>query len=56
MKAEYRRDLQNNYLILQSEEEEEKNSYQLKMAQQNESAGLFGIRRASVSPPPVFFR
>lgn len=40
MKAEYRRDLQNNYLILQSEEEEEKNSYQLKMAQQNEIAGL----------------
>jgi len=40
VKAEYRRDLQNNYLILQSEEEEEKNSYQLKMAQQNEIAGL----------------
>lgn len=40
MKAEYRRDLQNNYLILQSEEEEEKDSYQLKMAQQNEIAGL----------------
>lgn len=40
MRAEYRRDLQNNYLILQSDEEEESDSYQLRMAQQNEIAGL----------------
>ncbi len=40
MRAEYRRDLQNNYLILQSDEEEENDSYQLRMAQQNEIAGL----------------
>lgn len=39
MKAEYRRDLQHNYLILQAEEEEEDN-YQLRMAQQNEITGL----------------
>lgn len=40
MRAEYKRDLQNNYLILQSDEEEENDSYPLRMAQQNEIAGL----------------
>lgn len=40
MRAEYRRDLQNNYLILEMPEGTEEESYQMRMAQQNEIIGL----------------
>lgn len=40
MKSEYKRDLQNNYLILEVEKEEEEQSYGLVMAEKNEIQGL----------------
>ncbi len=40
MKAEYKRDLQNNYLILEIAEDDEESSYRIRMAEQNKIAGL----------------
>ncbi len=40
MNAEYKRDLQNNYLILKAEEESEADDYRLRMAEQNRITGL----------------
>ena len=40
MKAEYKRDLQNNYLILEMNQEREEDGYGLRMAEQNEIQGL----------------
>lgn len=40
MKAEYKRDLQNNYLILELNQEKEQDGYCLRMAEQNEIQGL----------------
>lgn len=40
MKAEYRRDLQNNYLILELPEEAKEEGYRIRMAEQNEIPGL----------------
>lgn len=40
MKAEYKRDLQNNYLILQAPDTEAADGYPLHMAEQNEVSGL----------------
>lgn len=46
MKAEYRRDLQNNYLIMEVEERKEQDSYCLYMAEQNEISGLLTFHSA----------
>lgn len=46
MRAEYRRDLQNNYLILEAEEMQEQDSYCLYMAEQNEIPGLLTFHSA----------
>lgn len=40
MKAEYKRDLQNNYLILEAPEQSKEDSYGLRMAEINEIPGL----------------
>lgn len=40
MKAEYKRDLQNNYLILEVNQKREEDGYGLRMAEQNEIQGL----------------
>ena len=40
MKIEYKRDLQNNYVILEASENTEEDSYRLRMAEQNEIPGL----------------
>lgn len=40
MKAEYKRDLQNNYLILEIAEDDEESSYRIRMAEQNKITGL----------------
>ena len=40
MKAEYKRDVQNNYLILEIAKEEEESSYRIQMAEQNKITGL----------------
>lgn len=40
MRAEYKRDLQSNYLILEIPEEAEESSYRMHMAEQNKIAGL----------------
>ena len=45
MNAEYKRDLQNNYLILESPEDGE-DSYCLRMAETNEIAGLLSFHSA----------
>lgn len=43
MKAEYKRDLNNNYLILELEQERETDGYALRMAEQNEIKGLLKL-------------
>jgi hypothetical protein len=43
VKAEYKRDLQNNYLILEIPEEAEEDSYRIRMAEQNQIAGLLSF-------------
>ena len=45
MNAEYKRDLQNNYLILEAPEAEE-DDYQLRMAEQNQISGLLPFHSA----------
>lgn len=40
MNAEYKRDLQNNYLILELDREHQQDGYRLQMAEQNKIAGL----------------
>ena len=45
MNAEYKRDLQNNYLILEAPEAEE-DDYRLRMAEQNEISGLLPFHSA----------
>ena len=42
MKAEYKRDMQNNYLILEASDEAEE-EYRLRMAEQNEISGLLSF-------------
>lgn len=44
MNAEYKRDLQNNYLILRAEEEAEADDYRLRMAEQNRITGLLPLQ------------
>jgi hypothetical protein len=41
--AEYKRDLQNNYLILELQSDQEEDSFQLRMAQQNKIQGLLSF-------------
>lgn len=40
MKAEYKRDLQNNYLILEAPKEAREDEYMIRMAEQNKIAGM----------------
>ncbi|MCD7736224.1 MAG: DUF6382 domain-containing protein, partial [Lachnospiraceae bacterium] len=46
MKTDYKRDLQNNYLILEVPEEKEEDGYGLRMAEQNQVKGLLPIHES----------
>lgn len=49
MKAEYRRDLQNNYLILEASDDLEAEDFRLRMAEQNEIPGLLPMHSARMN-------
>lgn len=46
MKAEYKRDLQNNYLIMEAQEEKDTEDYCVRMVEQNKISGLLPFRRS----------
>lgn len=46
MKAEYKRDLQNNYLVLEVTEPDTEDGYGLRMAEQNQVKGLLPMRES----------
>ena len=59
MKAEFKRDLKNNYLVIEGQEEAVGNDYCIPMVEQNRIPGLLPFHRL---PPsllrmiPLFFR
>ena len=55
MKVEYRRDLQNSYLVLIAENQETDQSYDLRMIMENQIEGLLSCERKLLNNDILYY-